>query len=455
MKSLRQYLISLLLCITGLTFASSLNGRVKNANELSLYYISNFLTGEKTIVSQCKVDSVGDYRFDFSCDSIRTYYVDLGSRMAQIVIMPNQTITLDLPNNTPLQASEYLNPYFEKNIILAYNEAQKDINYDLMNIEKTNAQQLKRVLESQSPGYTAQTAIDSLRKVPLYNQNYFTNDYLRYSEALFYHLSNPEKTQAIKQHYLRDAIPDLQNTAFVKLFSSEYSNPFIAPDGLFYQVVSDAIINNKISDKFINDIGKIHKIKNTKMAELIAVKGFYDAALYAPKYQRDITQLMTQLESLLQNPEIKKLCHSTRLKLERLMVGSPAPYYELYTVKGKKVPTVLNRRNVLLAFVNTNIFECQKQLRLLEKYKATYKRQLEIVVVAVYQDKKELERFLSRNKYNNLYFTLWQNSSQLLEDYNIKTLPTYYLIDKKGNIVYAPLSSPEENMQIELQQALE
>ena len=454
MNPLRKHLTLIILSLASLSSAASLNGYVANTKELTLCYVSNFLTGERTTVAQCTVTPEGYYSFEFESSILRTYYINLGSRQAQIVIAPDQHLTFDLPDYSPLRQADYLNPYFETGNILVYDENEKDINYHQMEIERCTARQLKRVLESQSPSFTSASAIDTIKALETYSNISYLKDYNTYSQALFYQMAHPENMQAIKQQYLRKATPDLQNTAFTKLFSAEYHNPFLASDGMFYQGVSDVIIAGTLTENFSTLMSKLYKVKDATMAELITIKGFYDAALYAPNYQRPLTQLMKQLETQLQDSCMITLCRSSRLKIELLMVGNPAPYYELFTLKGKKVPTVLKRRNVLLAFINTNIFECQKQLRLLEKYKAIYKRHIEIVVVAVYQDKEELARFLKRNPYENIYFTLWDNNEQLLEDYNIKALPTYFLTGKEGNIIYAPLSSPEETMLEELQETM-
>ncbi len=454
MNNIRINLTFLFIIIIKLSFADSLTGRINNVDHLSLYYISNFITGEKTVVAQSDVDSIGNYNFEFDSDEIRTYYVDLGAQIARIVITPGQNLVLDLPDYVPMRQSEYLNPYFEKNTVLLYDNNLKGINYDVMHIEQVWNSQLKDIINNSTPSHSAKKAINTLQQIDLENNNLYTQNYLKYSQAVFYKLEHPEYLQGVKRQYLRNTEPELQNPQFTNLFISEYNNPFINTDATFYPPVKEAIINNHLSTDFIKDIATLLKIDNTKMAELVAIKGFYDAALYVPNYEQKITLLMQQLEEKIQHQDLKELCCSTRKKLEKLMVGNPAPYYELYTLNGKKVPTVLKRKNVLLAFINTNIFECRKQLYLLEKVKDTYKKNIEIVVVATYQDKEELERFLNRNSFKNIYFTLWENNQNLIEDYEIKTLPSYFLIDKDGNIVYAPLSSPEENLFEELQETL-
>ncbi len=433
--------------------AAKISGTVANClgQELKIYRISNFLTGEQQTLDSCTVDSAGLFTFSFTIEKTQNLFIDLGKQQAQIFIAPGQEITADLPNYSPLTKKEYLNPYFEKENILIYDENIPDLNSHIVDIEMATARQLKHVLESNTPSYTAEMATDTLLSLKEEFTTEFLKQYLKYSTAVFKQMAHPGNTSIVKKNYFRKAKPLLNNPAFTQLFTTEYENPFIAADGLFYEVVSQAIIKQNLPDNFTKSIATIFKIENSEMAELIVIKGFYDAANFAPNYQNAITTLMGQFEAQINSEELKALCHSTRKKIEQLMVGSPAPYYELYTLKGKKVPTVLKRRNVLLAFINTNLNACQRQLRLLEKYKAIYKRQIEIVVVSVYQDRKELERFLSRNDFEGLYFTLWDNNEALIQDYDIKVLPTYYFIGKDGKLVYSPLSSPEEYMLENLQ----
>ncbi len=451
MKLMYKWLLGVGLIACASLHAASLEGKISGTEQLQLYYISNFLFNEKTVVGQCKVEDDGSFRFEFETDVLRTYYIDLGKRKAQIIIAPNAHLALDLPDYTPLRKADFLNPYFKQELILLFDENAHGLNYGQMRIEQASVRYFKHVIESKTPHYTAALILDSMKMMRSTFEHNYLRDYSKYSEAIFYQLAHPSNPKAIKQHYLRNAAPDLQNTAFTKLVSEHYHNPFLAPDGLFYQAVSEVIMDSTLSENFISTIGHILRLKNREMAELIAVKGFFDAARFAPDYQGIITLLMQQLEAHISSPAIKQLCASSRRKIERLTPGNPAPYYALATLSGKPTATALKRRHVLLAFINTNIFECQKQLRLLEKYKALFKRKLEVVVVPVYQDQQEVERFLQRNTYHDITFTLWQENEVLLNDYNVKVLPAYFLIGSDGRLIYAPLSSPEETMLEELQ----
>ncbi len=452
----KTVLILFICCFSTAGYAINLSGHINNhhGNELSIYYINNFMTESKTYVNTCQIDTSGFFRFSFEAETIRTYYIDLGKNKGQITLVPKQNIQIDFPNFDPLSKAERLNPYYEKQNILLYNEDVKDINYYLTEIEIHQALWLDKIIKSNTPEYTAQEILDSTEIYRKKLNNAYLKEYLDMKSSFFYKMNNPGNQSIIKDKLLRHQAPQLNNPAYTQLFTQQFNDPFLTKEGLFYDYVSKAILSGQLDKDFITTTAKNHHITVPETAALLCIKGFYDASVIAPQYEAQLLPLLSMLEEQIEDSTLKELCHSTREKMDILCLDQAAPYYELYTPKGKKVPTILKRKFVLLAFVNTNIFDCQKQLRLLEKYKANYKREMEVVIIATYQEKEELEHFLSRNDYKNLYFTLWNHNEQLLNDYYIKSLPTYYLIAPNGNLLYAPLSSPETNMENELQEAI-
>lgn len=437
------------MCTMSSLFAATFTGHIVKSDErlLSLYYVSNFLTDTKVVVDTCFVDQNGMFHFEFTPDKIRTYYIDLGTKRAQVTLEPNQNLDADLPSYIAVGKKEYLDPYFSKENIMIYNIDEHDVNYYLTEIEVKTTIWLDSVIHSSSPGYIAEKALVELDEYSKSLTNSFLVEYLHFSTSFFYQVAHQENPIAIKQHYLRSANVDLHNPAFVRLFQEEYVNSFLASDGYFIDIVGEAMMGEKLPSDFVERIQKSLRIEHLPMAELICVKGFFDAAIYAPNYKETCYTLLTQLHEQISTVDVKQLCMSTSQRMGKLIEGKPAPYYELYTPRGKKVPLVLKRRNVLVAFMNTNILDCQQHLALLEKFKANYKRKIEIVCVAVYQSREELERFIDRNDYDGIYFTLWDDNYDLLQDYDVKALPKYSLIGNDGNLIFSSMPLPDEDMQ--------
>ena len=430
------------------TSAITLSGTIINypKDSLAIYTISNPITNEDVLVTKAPLDTNGYFKFHFEAKHLQSYHIPLGTRTAQVTLAPEQQLELILPAYTPLSTAQRLNPFFEKEVVLLYNKTQKDINYYLTEIEIRQTLWLKTIIESSTPEATALHIRDSIATYRATLPYPYAKHYLDTKVAFFWRMSAPMQQDIIKDSLLRHQAPQLYNPNYMALLQQEFSQAFVASDGLFYSVVSQAILNGKLPTNFVEQIAKIHKISHKSTAILLCILGFYEAAQRAPEYEQNLIPLMSTLALQIEDSTLKQLCLSTQNKMKTLCIGQPAPYYELRTPRGKKVPTALKRKYVLLAFVNTNIFNCQRHLRLLEKYKAEFKRDLEVVVVACYQDQDEIERFLARNTYDKLYFTLSDNEEQLLKDYEISGLPQYYLIAPNGTLLYSPLSSPEEDM---------
>lgn len=436
--------------------AITINGRVNNYPTDSIkIFTANPITGSKTLASASTIDSLGTFTFSFEATTFNTYYIPLGTRNAQISLTPNQNISIELPPYIPFTTAERLNPFFEIENILIYKQNNKDINFYFTEIEIRQTLWMKEVLASSTPSFKAKQILDSITVYEKQLPYKEAQEYLRVKSSFFLQMSAPEQQSIIKEQLLRHNAPQLNNPSYFQLLEQQFPQAFIAKDGLFYASVSNAILSGELPLNFIKSIADIHRITNEETAALLCIMGFYSASQIAPEYESKMLDLMIDLSKQIKAPSLRQLCKDTHQEMATLCIGHPAPYYELHTPKGKKVPTVIKKRYVLLAFMNTNIYACQRHLRLLEKYKAAFKRDLEIVIVATYQDKENINRFLDRNKYDKLYFTLWEKQDKLLEDYNVSALPSYYLISPGGELIYAPLSSPDEHMLEELQNTIE
>lgn len=448
--------ILIILLLSNTIHAITLSGHIAQypSDTLELYIISNPITATQNTISKAAIDSSGHFQFSFSATAIQTYYIDLGSRKAQITLAPEQDIEVRLPEYTEQTKAQRLNPFFEIEKVLVYDEFTKDINYYLTEVEIRQTLWLKELIASAYPELTAQHILDSIADYKKTLPYPLVQDYLDIKSSFFMRMSAPTQQSIIKERLIRNQTPKLNNPAYIQLLKQQFPNPFIAKDGLFYAPVSNAILSGHLPDNFIASIAKIHQVKHRNTAALLSILGFYEASQMAPQYEIQMLPLMDALATQIEDPQLRQLCKDTQQSMATLCIGKAAPYYELRTPKGKKVPTVLKRKYVLLAFTNTNIFTCQRHLRLLEKFKADFKRDLEIVVVACYQDKAEIERYLERNSFDKLYFTLWENNAQLLDDYAIKALPSYYLIAPSGELLFSPLSSPEAHMQEQLRNTI-
>lgn len=111
--------------------------------------------------------------------------------------------------------------------------------------------------------------------------------------------------------------------------------------------------------------------------------------------------------------------------------------FTLTTIDGEEVSlSDYEGKNVLLAFFATWCPTCNYEMDELNKFSKTKNDNLEIIAVNLTsqeQSKEDVKKFVEEKDIQ--FNVLLDEDSELMEIYNIFTIPTNYLIDEKGNIV--------------------
>jgi thioredoxin-related protein len=61
----------------------------------------------------------------------------------------------------------------------------------------------------------------------------------------------------------------------------------------------------------------------------------------------------------------------------------------------------------------------------------------------------QVKRFVDLKGYQ-FKFLYYGNQSEVFKDYDIRAFPTYYFIDKNGNLAMSPAPSPEQNSEFQI-----
>ena len=80
---------------------------------------------------------------------------------------------------------------------------------------------------------------------------------------------------------------------------------------------------------------------------------------------------------------------------------------------------------------------------------ARQKERLEIVTIAVDTYDELMHSFL-RNKDYNWKFLYYGHQPNILEEYDIRAFPTYFLIGPDGRLIQSPAPAPGENFESRL-----
>jgi thioredoxin-related protein len=71
---------------------------------------------------------------------------------------------------------------------------------------------------------------------------------------------------------------------------------------------------------------------------------------------------------------------------------------------------------------------------------------VDVVVISVDDDPAQLKAFRDRERYQ-WHFLHYSYHPDILKQYDIKALPTYFLLDKEGKLLLSPAPSPLGNIE--------
>jgi cytochrome c biogenesis protein CcmG, thiol:disulfide interchange protein DsbE len=119
------------------------------------------------------------------------------------------------------------------------------------------------------------------------------------------------------------------------------------------------------------------------------------------------------------------------------LVGNPAPTFAVSQINGSgKVSTDgLKGKVVILDFWGTFCEPCKKSFPKLQDLYSKYKPQLQIVGISEDDEKDGIQAFI--DTYSAKFTIAWDDSKAVAPKYNVSTMPSSYVIDKKGVVRYA------------------
>jgi peroxiredoxin len=189
-------------------------------------------------------------------------------------------------------------------------------------------------------------------------------------------------------------------------------------------------------------------LQNDTIRELVLIKGLYESYYDGSFKKGSIKAMLDQVVAESNIPEHKRIAQNILNSFSKLHPGAPAPYFELPDKMGRthSLDELRSKKYVYMVFFDENCTLCLQQMKVFSELKKEYGARVEFVAISADKTNTDLKNFCSKNsKYDWLF--LYDNSgTQLKNNYEIKSLPTYFLIDPEGKFVQVPAESPDEDI---------
>lgn len=413
---------------------------------LSIKYVYDPVCELSEELGSAKADSSGFFKIKFSSDKVYYGTIEIGKLKAYIFLEPGGKYEITLPQYAPKAPEDLINPYFEyyEFYVKILNAETNELNnaVHLFDFEFSD------FLDAKFPLINMQGPKARLDTVEIYYQNkfiltksFFFRQYIHYNIAGIQSAAYSKTPETIFKILFQKNYDDFQNPAFYDFFQQNYKNFF----EYFTEIsgFSDAITNGNVQ-KVFEIIRSKGWIENEKMLQLGFLKGSYDA-FYEKLYASDaIFLLLTNYINEQQDEGLRRIAENVLAKITKLRVGSPAPDFKLYGPDSLSYSLYDFRGYyVYLNFCTTSSFGCLQQYGLLQAVDENYLDSLKIITIAADEDFAKTYEHFVKNKYRWELLS-FQRQPDVLEKYEIKAYPSYFLIDPDGNLMWAPAPSPNE-----------
>ena len=438
--------------VTILGVASGYEGK-----SVSIITFKDFLSMARQVIAKTSVEKDGKFMISAEIEKIEYALVKIGSVSSIIYLQPggNYSISFPLPDvNTARSLDETkVEMYFDSiaeydinNLIIVF-----DYRYDYF--------VSKNMLILHKPEFKLHLDTFKQKITRVYKEINvpFFIDYVYYSTAMLELMGDMENGQmmakaSVYEQYIRGRKIEYQHDKYMQLFNEFYSEPL---SNLSPEINENILVavNEKASMKLIfNAIEKNSFTSNQNVRELILIKGLMENYYNKEFDPKNVLVILDSIANHGISDENKKVAASVYKKLTSLNNEFDAPDFKLTTLKGDTISlSQFKGKFVYLSFWTTWNTTSVSELKLYPGYRTRYKDEKRgidpIVYISVNMDEKKSDfvDFMKKHPEYDWYFLDGHSDNEILDLYQIKSLPAYYLIDEEGKFRQAPALRPSPN----------
>lgn len=419
---------------------------------LTFYKHTDYIT--KTTIPICTTitDTAGNFLLDVEIENTIEIFTILGVYKAFLFIEPGKKYEVVLPPRKDKTLIHELNLYFEEEEMTLgiKSDDEKELNYLIFSF---NNDFEGFVAESFNWLYIFKDkpTIDSLEKA-LDNKypngkNSFFDDYKYYKYAMLRYFVYERNRLFVTNRYLKGKPILYNNPSYMHFFiqlwngysTTEYS------EGIGNKIYQSIIFGKSptLAKRYFNES---IALRDNAMSELILLIGLYDAFEKPVVYPRKaVFQTLDSIAIAGESPELRVMAQNISKSAETLEIGDTPIKFTLPDLK-KNEHTLEDFKGkfVYLNFCRSESYTCLQDYRLLQTIKETYPDDLEIITISTDESFEVFSSFLERNTDYTWTFLYAEDEKHLIDNFNIKAIPSYYLLDPSGRLAVDPTMSPEQ-----------
>jgi thiol-disulfide isomerase/thioredoxin len=278
------------------------------------------------------------------------------------------------------------------------------------------------------------------------NNRYF-NDYMKYSIAsiaLFSDREEPAKNKYILFESFIKGQPILyHNDAYMNFIMDFYKNILSDPNMAERDRVTFAINNLNDSKKLHEALEGNYYLRHPVFREFILLNGFKEAYHTTYFNRSNMQDMLLEIAKQSATDEHRKIAKNILHQQSRLLPGAKSPTFSLTNLQGEKVQLdSLKGKYVYINFWATWNAPSVQDLLVIKMLYEKYNKYVTFISISLDEDVKEFKKFVAKRKDLTWHICHYEGDGSLLNDFDIRSIPLYALIDDKGNFDQFPALAP-------------
>jgi peroxiredoxin len=416
--------------------------------EAGLYTYDDLLTYRELKQSSTTIDTAGNFTLKLNSDIIQRVFIKIENRKGHLYAAPGGAYNVIFPDPDTIK---YQNPNTVK--LVSLNWKFKDtldinaliIHYNMF-FEDYYSQRYEYFVTNRAFEKIDSLRILSAQRYKHVKDPYFQN-YIDYSITSF-KASFSRNEKSIQKEFAKRPVQD-RNNEYMELFN-------IAFKGYFQKLLLTARetqLMSSINDRssypaLLETLAKEELLANDTLRELVMLKGIYDAYTDT-RFKRDnLKDILEQAAAGSKIEEHRKMAANINRIFNTLALGSSAPRFELPDKSGKMVNlSDYKDKIVYIGFFTTTCTKCLQELKAFTDLKKELGDKVVLISISLDDTIDEFNSFLAKNPKYNWTFLYTGSDSRIKEDYNIKAIPAFFLINPQGKLAQFPAQSPSQGVE--------
>lgn len=430
----------------------TIKGKAPGANgkKIRWYYYEDLITFTERKHAEMLINENGEFEMTASVNKTEIAILKIGFFKSTIIIEPEKTYQINF------KAYDYDSLYNKGNPLnnkseLDYqinNLTATDINYNVRKFNILFDEFTYRYLSN--PKIKIQKSfIDTLQfmidTAKFTNNSVYFNTIIAYRKAQLEDFLKLKKRHEIINHCFLQKPIAYNNFEYMNFFS-QYFNKYLIYNKNFSFDSIITCINKKnyeqINQYLFNDsLLKIEHLRN-----LIIARNINDIATHKKIKKIQFLEWLHELKSKTTDPEMQQIFQNIIKQNSALQKNKPAPNFILKDNNDKEIDLEkFKGKWIYLNFWATWCTPCISEFKILQQLLPNYEKKLEVISISIDNNPLNMFYYLKNNKFD-WNFAHFDNNFELLENYKIKNLPVFILIDPKGNIIDYPAPAPSSNL---------